>query len=37
MNRQYAPEDLLADLRYLRLLAEKFPNISAAATEIVNL
>lgn len=37
MNRQYDTEDLLADQRYLRLLAEKFPNISAAATEIVNL
>lgn len=29
--------DLIADERYLRLLAEKFPNISRAATEIVNL
>ena len=37
MTRQYAPQDLQADKRYLRLLAEKFPNISAAATEIVNL
>lgn len=34
-NSHYA--DLLADERYLRLLAEKFPNISSAATEIVNL
>lgn len=29
--------DLVADERFLRLLAEKFPNISSAATEIVNL
>ena len=30
-------EDVRADERYLKLLAEKFPNISAVATEIVNL
>ncbi len=30
-------EDVRADERYLNLLAEKFPNISAVATEIVNL
>lgn len=30
-------EDVKADERYLKLLAEKFPNISAVATEIVNL
>lgn len=30
-------DDLISDERYLRLLAEKFPNISSAATEIVNL
>lgn len=29
--------ELEADVRYLRLLAEKFPSISSAATEIVNL
>lgn len=37
MTHHYETQDLLADQRYLRLLAEKFPNISAAATEIVNL
>jgi len=30
-------EELVSDERYLSLLAEKFPNISSAATEIVNL
>ena len=30
-------DEIRADERYLNLLAEKFPNISAATTEIVNL
>lgn len=30
-------EDVKADDRYLNLLAEKFPSISSAATEIINL
>lgn len=30
-------DELVSDERYLSLLAEKFPNISSAATEIVNL
>ncbi len=30
-------EEVAADKRYLELLAEKFPNISSAATEIINL
>lgn len=30
-------DDIKDDLRYLELLGEKFPNISSAATEIINL
>ncbi len=30
-------EEVAADKRYLELLAEKFPNVSSAATEIINL
>lgn len=30
-------DEIRADERYLNLLAEKFPNISSATTEIVNL
>ena len=30
-------EDVKADQRYLELLAEKFPTVSSAATEIINL
>lgn len=30
-------EDVKADERYLKLLAEKFPSVSSAATEIINL
>jgi fructose-1,6-bisphosphatase-3 len=30
-------EEVKSDLRYLKLLAEKFPNVSEAATEIINL
>lgn len=37
MTNKYPLEELIADERYLRLLADKFPTISSAATEIVNL
>ena len=33
----YTIEELKADQRYLELLAEKFPTVSSAATEIINL
>ncbi len=33
----YTIEDVKSDQRYLELLAEKFPTVSAAATEIINL
>jgi len=33
----YSIEDIRADQRYLELLAEKFPTVSSAATEIINL
>ena len=37
MTKHISLEDVKADARYLRLLAEKFPTISSAATEIINL
>ena len=37
MTKMISLEDVKADDRYLRLLAEKFPSISSAATEIINL
>lgn len=33
----YTLEEVKADKRYLELLAEKFPTVSSAATEIINL
>lgn len=33
----YTIDDVKSDQRYLELLAEKFPSVSAAATEIINL
>lgn len=33
----YTLEEIKADQRYLELLAEKFPTVSSAATEIINL
>lgn len=33
----YTIEEVKADQRYLELLAEKFPTVSSAATEIINL
>ena len=30
-------EETQSDLRYLKLLAEKFPNIQSASTEVINL
>ena len=37
MNKEINPDDVLKDLRYLKLLARNFPNIAAASTEIINL
>ena len=37
MTKHISLDDVKADDRYLRLLAEKFPSISSAATEIINL
>ena len=37
MTKHISLDDVKADARYLRLLAEKFPTISSAATEIINL
>ena len=37
MTKHISLEDVKEDARYLRLLAEKFPTISSAATEIINL
>ena len=37
MNKEINPNDVLKDLRYLKLLARNFPNIAAASTEIINL
>ena len=37
MTKHVSLDDVKADARYLRLLAEKFPTISSAATEIINL
>lgn len=34
---KYTDTEINQDLRYLRLLAEKFPTIQAASTEIINL
>lgn len=33
----YPTVDLMADLRYLRLLARSFPDIASASTEVINL
>jgi len=33
----YHTDDLIADLRYLKLLSRSFPTIAAASTEIINL
>jgi len=35
--KQYASRDLEKESKYLNLLADKFPNIQAASTEIINL
>ena len=37
MTKHISLDDVKADARYLQLLAEKFPTISSAATEIINL
>lgn len=36
-DKQYAAIELEAELKYLKLLAETFPNLSVASTEIINL
>jgi fructose-1,6-bisphosphatase-3 len=36
-NSLYSTSELEEQLKYLQLLAEKFPNIQAASTEIINL
>ncbi len=35
--KQYATKDLEKQIKYLNLLADKFPNIQSASTEIINL
>ena len=37
MTDKISSDEVLSDLRFLRLLASKFPNIAAASTEIINL
>lgn len=36
-EKQYATSELQAELKYLKLLAETFPNLQDASTEIINL
>ncbi len=37
MNKEYYTEDLNSRLKYLKLLANQYPTISKASTEIINL
>lgn len=37
MSQSFATEDILNDMRYLKLLARNFPTISSVSTEIINL
>ena len=37
MDSKITAEEVVGDLRYLRLLSRNFPNIAAASTEIINL
>ncbi len=34
---QYASKDLKKQIKYLNLLADRFPNVQSASTEIINL
>ena len=36
-EKQYTSKELAPELKYLRLLSDKFPNIQNASTEIINL
>ncbi|MBU3927500.1 MAG: fructose-1,6-bisphosphatase, partial [Bacteroidetes bacterium] len=37
VEKQYATTELQAELKYLKLLAETFPNLQDASTEVINL
>jgi len=37
LQKEYSSADLKGQLKYLQLLAEKFPNVQSASTEIINL